>query len=269
MTAKNAILLIINQSPGIDYNSLLNKIAPNYSNINSARAALSRAVKDLTIFGFIVKQRNNFFATDKATAQISSEMKNKLLVRLNQTLNSKNPPSDVDSIVQQLQVLIERSKQDATLLKAAKGSTKFYIQDLAVLEEKVMRQAKHLSYLQDVLSEQIKSLRELDFNDYVKMQLNQSAKSTIKKLCESLSISETIIESESGEFMQKIAAELSIPVRKNLSVKTEDLDKLFSFIESQKQLPEFYMYLSHVKVKITGNEVFFIGPSSSLKSLNV
>ena len=88
MTAKNSILLIINQSPGIDYNSLLNKIAPNYSNINSARAALSRATKDLIVFGFVVKQRNNFFATDKAGALINSEMKNKLLMRLNQTINS-------------------------------------------------------------------------------------------------------------------------------------------------------------------------------------
>ena len=150
MTAKNAILLIINQSPGIDYNSLLNKISPNYSNINSARAALSRAVKDMIIFGFIVKQKNNFFATDKATAQISSEMKNKLLMRLNHTINSRNADSDIDSIVRQLQVLIERGKQDATLLKAAKGSTKFHIQDLVVLEEKVSKQAKHFSYIQDI-----------------------------------------------------------------------------------------------------------------------
>src|SRR3989339_617430 len=259
MTAKNAILLIINQSPGIDYNSLLNKISPNYSNINSARAALSRAVKDLAIFGFIVKQKNNFFATDKATAQISSEMKNKLLMRLNHTINSRNAESDIDSIVRQLQVLIERGKQDATLLKAAKGSTKFHIQDLVVLEEKVSKQAKHLSYIQGVLSEQIKSLRELDFNDYVKVAFDESTKNMIKRFCNSLSITETIVESESGEFLQKIAAELSIPVRKNLSVKVEDFDKLFSFIERQPQLPEFYLFLSHVKVKITGNEVFFIG----------
>ena len=120
-----------------------------------------------------------------------------------------------------------------------------------------------------MLSEQIKSLRELDFNDYVKVAFDESTKNMIKRFCNSLSITETIVESESGEFLQKIAAELSIPVRKNLSVKVEDFDKLFSFIERQPQLPEFYLFLSHVKVKITGNEVFFIGPSSSLKSLNV
>jgi hypothetical protein len=268
MTAKNSILLIINQSPGIDYNSLLNKIAPNYSNINSARAALSRAIKDLIIFGFLIKQKNNFFVTDKALAQINSEMKNKLLVHLNQTLLSKNSVSDADSVVRQLQMLIERSKQDTTLLKAAKGSTKFYIQDIADLEEKVSKQAKHHMYLQGVLSEQIKSLKELDFNDYRKLPLDSKTKDIVKKICRNFSIAEAVVECSSEEFLQRITAELSIPTRKNFSVKTEDLEKLFSVLEKQDDIPELYLFLSQIKVKITGKEAFFLGPSSSLKFLD-
>ena len=267
MTAKNSILLIINQSPGIDYNSLLNKIAPNYSNINSARAALSRATKDLIVFGFVVKQRNNFFATDKAGALINSEMKNKLLMRLNQTINSKNAASDIDSIVQQLQMLIERGKQDPNLLKAAKGSTKFNVQDLVEIEQSVSKQAKHMLYLHGILLDQLNAMRDLDFNDYKKIPFDDAAKNSIRGLYKSFSISEAVLESQSDEFMQKIASELSLPARKNFSIKYDDLGRFFALLDAQKQLPEMYMFLSQVKVKFTGNEVFFMGPSSSLKQL--
>ena len=44
------------QSPGIDYNSLLNKCSANYSNVNSVRAALSRALKDFSIYWRLRKQ---------------------------------------------------------------------------------------------------------------------------------------------------------------------------------------------------------------------
>ena len=57
MTTKNAILLIVKQNNGIDYNSLLNKFSSSYSNINSARAALSRSLKDLISFGFSLPER--------------------------------------------------------------------------------------------------------------------------------------------------------------------------------------------------------------------
>ena len=75
MTAKNAILLIIKQSPGIDYNSIVAKIASNYGSVNSARAALSRAIKDMNAVGLIEKRDNRLFATEKGQIQIRSEMK--------------------------------------------------------------------------------------------------------------------------------------------------------------------------------------------------
>jgi len=82
---------MIKQTPGIDYNSLLNRVSANYSNVNSARAALSRAIKDLAIFGLVRKQQNRFFATDKAVLLVNSEMKNKLVLKLNQAIASKKP----------------------------------------------------------------------------------------------------------------------------------------------------------------------------------
>src|SRR3989338_6120857 len=99
MTARNAVLLIIKQNQGIEYNALLNKIAPNYSTLNSARAALSRTLKDLRAFGLVTKQGNNLFITEKAGTEISSEMKSKLILKLNQLVRSKNAPLNINSIV--------------------------------------------------------------------------------------------------------------------------------------------------------------------------
>ena len=78
MTTKNAILLIVKQNPGIDYNSLLTKFASSYSNANSARAALSRSLKDLTTFGLLRKTDNKYFLMEKGQGEIHSEIKNKL-----------------------------------------------------------------------------------------------------------------------------------------------------------------------------------------------
>ena len=137
MTTKNSILLMIKQNPGIEYNALLNKYSANYSNINSARAALSRALKDLLIFGFLRKQENRFFATDKAIILVNSEMKNKLLLKLNSAINSKDPLSEINLIVERLSTLIERAKHDSGLLKAAKARSDFSISDLEKIETKI------------------------------------------------------------------------------------------------------------------------------------
>ncbi len=58
MTARNNVLLIIKQQPGIEYPSLLNKIASGYGSIKSARAALSRSTRYLSALGLVVKKDN-------------------------------------------------------------------------------------------------------------------------------------------------------------------------------------------------------------------
>ena len=72
MTTKNAILMIVKQNSGIDYNSLLNKFASSYTNANSARAALSRSLKDLTAFGFLARKGNRFYLLEKGESEIYS-----------------------------------------------------------------------------------------------------------------------------------------------------------------------------------------------------
>src|SRR3989338_4288744 len=125
MTTKNAILLIVKQNHGIDYNSLLTKFASSYSNSNPARAALSRSLKDLTTFGLLRKTDNKYFLMEKGQGEIYSEIKNKLVLALNSVVRGKHPVDDIDSIVQKLQILIERGRQDRDLLKTARSSLDF------------------------------------------------------------------------------------------------------------------------------------------------
>src|SRR3989338_2596653 len=108
MSQRNSILLIIKQNNGLSYTTLLNKIQGDYSSINSARAALSRTLKDLISFELARKQGDHIFITDKALPQISSEMRSKLLDKLNLLISSKNNYLEIDLIVQLLHTLIER-----------------------------------------------------------------------------------------------------------------------------------------------------------------
>ncbi|MCX6799440.1 MAG: hypothetical protein NTW59_05095, partial [Candidatus Diapherotrites archaeon] len=131
MTARNNMLLIIKQHPGIEYPALLNKIAATYGSLESARAALSRSIRYLSALGFVARKENRLFATSKGTASLGTEMRNKLILRLNETVGAQDSLQKIDSIVEMLHTLIERSKQDSDLLRSAKGSAGFYISDIA------------------------------------------------------------------------------------------------------------------------------------------
>src|SRR3989344_6568228 len=147
MTTKNAILLIVKQNPGIDYNSLLNKFASSYSNANSARAALSRSLKDLTVFAFLSRKENRYYLLDKGEGEIYSEIKNKLVIALNSVMKEKNPVKEIDQIVEKLQILIERGRQDRDLLKTSKSSLDFSISHLEDISGQLEKKVKHLEYL--------------------------------------------------------------------------------------------------------------------------
>ena len=100
MTARNSILLIVKQQPGIEYNELLNRIAGSYGSIESARAALSRSIRYLTALGLIARRGNSLFATGKGKALLNSEMQNKLLLRLNELMAKKDVSANFDKAVE-------------------------------------------------------------------------------------------------------------------------------------------------------------------------
>ncbi|MDD4049930.1 MAG: hypothetical protein PHX47_02870, partial [Candidatus ainarchaeum sp.] len=105
MALSDSILLQISQKK-TNYNDLLTKMVSNYSSVNSAKAALSRALKNLVAFGEIEKNNDDYFLTEKGRQTIESKLKNKILININDLLEKSRKKSsleDVDEIVKNLQ----------------------------------------------------------------------------------------------------------------------------------------------------------------------
>lgn len=163
MTSKTSILLIIQQNPGIDYQTLLSKIAPNYANLNSSRAALSRVLKDAVSFGMVNRQGHQLFLTDKGMAGLKVKMHDKLVLKLNQLMRVRSVSSNPDPLVQNLSVLLERGKMDARLLDNARASVNFSVNDVEKVHAGLQENIRHLQYVEKTLSTQIHSLKEQNF----------------------------------------------------------------------------------------------------------
>ncbi len=270
MTQRNNILLIVKQSPGIDYNSLLNKVSSSYGSVNSARAALSRALKDLNALGMLKRKGNNFFVTEKGAAEISGEMKNKLLIKLNQSLASKNPVDEIDKVVEMLSTLIQRSKQDRDLLKAARGSTEFYLSDLAELQTNLGKRIHTLQYLGKIMGQHISSLEELDFNDRRRLSLNSESKKTISNLISESGLSEISAEFRNPALLEKFCSSLALKSQGNsVSIASSKLPALLKFIDGGGlgERNAVSIYLPSLILRIDAPYVYFIGPFGKLESL--
>ncbi len=270
MTQRNNILLIVKQQPGIDYNSLLNKVSSSYGSINSARAALSRALKDLSALGMLKRQDNSLFVTAKGAAEINREMKHKLLIKLNQSINGRNPVEGINSIVEILSTLIERSKQDRDLLKAAKGSTEFYIHDLAELKDSLDKRIHNLQYLSEIMVQQIAALQELNFNESRRMRFNDETKKLLKTIINQKKAGEITVEFQEQAFLQKASSEFNLkPQGNSIAVEKKIFPKLLSFIEKHSQ-PEgnpANIYVPPLKIRINFPYIYFMGPFKELNEL--
>lgn len=267
MTAKNSILLIIKQSPGIDYNSLLSKIASNYGSVNSARAALSRAVKDMTAVGLITKDGRKFVATEKGQAMISGEMKNKLLLKLNQTLQSKNSAQDIDTIVEQLAVLIERSKADPDLLKAARGNSRFYISDLKQIAERLDKRISQMQYYKEIFGKQIDSLCQLDFNDSFSTKWKTELIPIIISFANQLEATELLVESPAPGHVEELALALNEKTKSQaLLLPKQRLSELLKLAEQQFQNPNYCLsiFLANTSIQLSNNQLTIIGPHQKI-----
>ncbi|MCR4335855.1 MAG: hypothetical protein NUV57_04940 [archaeon] len=265
MSTKNTILLIVKQNEGIDYNSLLNKFATSYSNINSARAALSRSLKDLTTFGFLSKKGNHFYILEKGEHEIYSEMKNKLVIGLNDLIKQKKPENDVDSIVSRLQIMIERGRTDNGLLKTSKSSLDFSISNLESVEQNLKKKIKHLDYISGILIEQINSLKELDFNDsFTKPLNNNSAKILVSLFSEK----ELTVECQNEKTLISLAARFNSKSKNNsFQLARSDLKKLLIYIEKNNYLPlgSIAVFSSTIKAEFLKPNITLSGPFSEVK----
>jgi superfamily II helicase len=270
MTQKNNILLIVKQSPGIDYNSLLNKVSSSYGNVNSARAALSRALKDLSAVGMLKRKGNSFFVTEKGAAEINSEMKSKLLIKLNQSMKGKSPVNEINSIVEMLSTLIERSKQDRDLLKAAKGSTEFFISDLSELKSDIDKKIHSLNYLSGVLLQRISSLQELNFNDSNQFKLDHGSKKLLFSVIDKSSATEMAVELLNPALLEKAAKSFNVKAHGNsITLEKASFKKLLSLLEKTPQFARnpVTIYLSSLKIRIDPPYFYLTGPFKKLNKL--
>jgi len=199
MTFNNSLLLLIKQNPGIDFKDLLAKIAPRYKTSASAKSALMRALKDMTSFGQIKREGTKIFITDKGLASMSIEMKDKLVLRLNEEM--KHPITSVDEIVRLLVVLSQRGAQDKDLLQNAKENASFTINDIEELRKHIRAHRKHLKQMSLLLQSQTEKLKELDFNDSRQFVFDESFAAKISLFCAGEKI---IVETKDNEVLSKI-----------------------------------------------------------------
>ena len=196
MTLLDSILLQINQKK-TTFNELLTRIIPNYSSVESARAALSRVIKNLVSFEYIQKTEDFYEITEKGKKIVESKLQDKMLNNINSIndLLQKSQPAKslqyLDDIVRNLQIFLERSKEDQTLLKIGKTSANFYVSDLEDIKKNV---ETRLINFEQSLDRQIQSLKDLNFEDQFIINLDENAFSLIKELSENNNISELIID---------------------------------------------------------------------------
>ncbi len=269
MTTRNAILLIVKQNSGIDYNSLLNKFASSYSNINSARAALSRSLKDLTSFGLLERRGGRFFLLPKGEGEIYSAVKNKLVLSLNSSMKQKQPAGEIDSIVEKLQTLIERAKQDKDLLRTSRSSLDFRISDLEKARHDVDGKARHLEYLSKVLGEQVNSLKEMDFYDSHETGFAPETASKLGAFLFALQDAEFTVECQNTQVLSILAEQAgSKPRESAFTLQKGAVVQFLDFLGRNAAAfsePAITVFSSAVKAQLHRGRMSLSGPFSEIQ----
>lgn len=256
MTFNNSILVKIKQNKGMEYNELFNSIVSSYNNQNSARAALSRSLKNLEAFGQIQRKGSQILLTDKGFASINFEMKDKLILRLNDLM--KKPMNDLEEVVRLLLIISQRGENDQDLLKNARDNTTFTITDIENLRREILMRKKMLTKMDALLSKQAQKLKELDFNEIYSEKI-------------SFRLAERISKNVVGEISTEIFDEeliASIPgewkKQHKIIITGKDMQKLFSIL-LENPSSRVILYLSGAKVILFGEKATFYGPYSLIQ----
>ena len=183
--------------------------------------------------------------------------------------------NEIDSIVKDLHTLIERSKTDSDLMKAAKGSVEFHLTDLERLNESLKKQSAHLTYLNKVFSTQINSLKELGFNDVKAITLTDEGLKEIERIFSNLSGQEFSLQSNDKKLMEKLAQslakksdrEISPLNAKNCLKAVKVLQDDFAGDLTSTQWPLLKVYASNLVFKFTPSTAYVIGPAPDLANL--
>lgn len=259
MTLNNSILLLIKQNPGIDYNDLYAKIASRYKNSASAKSALMRGLKDMTSFGLIKREGTKLLITDKGLSSMSIEMKDKLVLKLNQEM--KKPLDKLDDIVKFLVILSQRAVQDKDLLNNAKENASFTINDIIELRKDIKVKRKYLKKMGELLEQQIEKLKELDFNDSSVLTFDESFTEKIIDYCGGRKISAEI---KDEAVLSKIPTHW---IKQGIiSVDGENISLVVQLLLSSPST-KAVLYLPSIKVVIMAGKATIFGPHKVVQEI--
>lgn len=298
MASRNSILLVIKQNPGIEYPVLINKVAGDYGNVNSARAAMSRFMKEALAFGWVEKKDNAVMLTGKGESQITQEMKDRLVIGLNELIldhrpseakiiGDENPSAETEvrmpgkkriskntaEIVRQLTVLIEKAKQDAGLLASARNASEFSIHDLEELLKKENENIKQLNYLTKVFEDQIAALKEMNFNESHQIDLDEKGIPQINAIVQALNVEEITLEIKTTDFLAWVSQKFNVkPKGTTLAIKPTDFLALLPELKNftlTHLTEEILIYLPEIKIALKGNQAFILLPYKKAKELKL
>jgi len=257
MTFNNSVLLIIKQNSGIDHNELFARIASRYKNHSSANSALSRTLKNLISFGLIKNENHHYFITDKGLASISIEMKEKLVLKLNENL--KNPLNNLEEIVQHLIVLTQRSSLDSYLLINAKENASFTITDIQNIRKEITKEKLFLKKMNSLIKVQEEKLKILDFNDSCEVDFDNEL---VKRVVNFSNGQKIVFELNDGELIEKIP--FTNKKQSEIIVEGEQIKQMFDLL-LENRLCEVTIYVPKLKIRITRGRAKIFASYSVLK----
>jgi len=249
----------------------------NYSTTGSAKAALSRVLKNLIAFGQLEKKEDFYYLTEKGQSIVDSKLKNKILININNLLKESirtNSLEHVDDVVKNLQMFFEKSKEDPSLLKVGKTSSNFYISDLVSLRKELDNSIVHYAHLSEILNNQINILQEQDFEEVAVFNLNKEVFKYITKLCKKNKIQELELKcsKEYPETIKLFESEKFFIKKSEFIYKlnTQDIIKLKKRLLNDFELAiqvRFKVYINEVLVRFSFGKVYFFGPYSIISKL--
>jgi hypothetical protein len=274
MTLTNSLLLQIGQKKS-SYNDLLTKILSNYSSKNSAKAALSRALKNMTSFEYITKEEGFYKLTNKGRDLVQSKLKNKMFININKITKKVRQTYNfdlLDEMIKNIQIFLERSKQDQALLKAGKTSFSFYISDLEDILEKLNNKISHLNYLSKNFEKQILIFQERNFDNLKVLKLDRRGFHNLKNLLDFYDLDEILIETENKDLIKLLETNYIFKKKTEniFRLDTKFIKEFISFIFENIEIviqSKLKIYVNEVLITIKENHMYFVGPHNIIVNI--
>jgi hypothetical protein len=258
MTFKNSVLINIKKNPGIDYSDLLSRLSLQYKNPSSANSALNRAIKNMVSFGLIKREGSKLFVTDKGSASITVEMKDKLILRLNEEMKKSFP--NPEEVIQYLIILHQRSLQDSDLINTARQNATFTIRDLELYRKRIFERRRFLKKMNLLIKQNIENLKELDFNDSLEFVFDGAFVSRVVGFSAN---DKLVVETNDESLISKVPVHW---LKQNtITVEKESISLLLQLLLSVPSL-KATLYFSGVKAILFSGKITCFGSYKTLSN---